>query len=333
MAGLTIGVIGVGRIGEYHAGVLAGLPGVGALLLADVVEGRAAEVARGIDLASATDIDSALAGADAILIASSTDTHAELLHAVAELGKPAFCEKPIAVDLEATRGVVAALDAAGVTVQMGFQRRYDPAIRAIRDRVVAGELGTLYLVRSQTHDPAPPPFDYIPHSGGIFRDCLIHDIDIVRYVTGQEVVTVRAVGAVLGFPEIGEHGDVDSAAVLVELSEGTLGQLSGLRHDAVGYDVRLEVFGSGDSVAAGWSPRSPIRSTEPGVPGPADPITTFWDRFDAAYRAELEGFLRVVAGDEEPAATPADAYEDLRVAAACDLSLRESRTVALEEIA
>lgn len=329
---MKIGLIGAGRIGAHHAGVLHALPAVQELAIADVASGRAEAVAEGFERARAVGIDRVLDGVDAVVIASSTDTHADWLVAAAERGLATFCEKPIALDLESTRRAAAAVDSAGVVVQMGFQRRYDPAMRAIRDAIESGDLGVPYLVRSQTHDPEPPPIDYIPVSGGIFRDCMIHDIDVVRYVTGQDVETVTATGAVLGFPEIGAHGDVDTATAMFTMTGGTIAQLSALRHDPMGYDVRLEVFGSHDSMAAGWSDRSPIASTEPGVARPSDPIVSFWDRFAAAYRAEMEAFARVVAGEEKPASDHHDAYQDLRVAVACDLSRIEGRTVSLEEI-
>lgn len=329
---MRLGLVGAGRIGAHHAGVLHGLPVVERLLVADVLHARAEETAAALDRAEAVPIEGIFDRVDAVVIASSTDTHAMFLERAAAAGVPTFCEKPIALDLESTRRAVAAVDEAGIVVQMGFQRRYDPAMRAIRDRIASGALGTPYLVRSQTHDPEPPPMDYIPVSGGIFRDCMIHDIDIVRFVTGQEVVSVTATGAVLGFPAIGELGDVDTATAVFTMSHGTIAQLSALRHDPMGYDVRLEVFGAGESVAAGWGPRSPITPTEPGVAPPADPITSFWDRFDAAYKAEMQAFAQVVAGEAMPASNHHDAYEDLRVAAACDRSLAERRIVYLEEI-
>ncbi len=328
---MQFGLLGAGRIGTLHAGILSSLPDVDGLVVADAVPSRAEELAARHGATTAP-IDDVFGVVDAVIIASSTDSHAPLLERAAEAGTPAFCEKPIALDLDSTRRAVAAVEAADIVVQMGFQRRYDPAMRAIRERVSAGEIGIVYLVRSQTHDPEPPPLDYIPVSGGIFKDCLIHDIDIVRYVTGQEVVSVRAAGAVGGFPEIGALGDVDSATAVLEMSQGTLAQLSGLRHDPIGYDVRLEVFGSKDSVAAGWSDRTPIHSAEPGVPSSANPIVSWLDRFGAAYRAEMEAFVRVVRGEENPASTHRDALEDLRVATACDLALAENRTVSLEEI-
>ena len=329
---MKIGLIGAGRIGTYHAGILAGHPAVDELLVTDAIAVRAEAVADSIEIASAVALDRLFSESDGILIASPTDTHAAMLIRASEIGVTAFCEKPIALDLESTRAAVAAVDAAGITVQMGFQRRYDPAMRSIRDQVVGGELGIPYLVRSQTHDPEPPPLDYIPQSGGIFKDCLIHDIDIVRYVTGQEVVSVQASGTTVGHPGIAELGDHGTATAMFEMSGGTLAQLSGLRLDPVGYDVRLEVFAPHGALAAGWSDRTPLLSAEPGESPPVDPIATFWDRFDAAYRAELDAFTRVVRGEEVPAADHHDAYEDLRVAEACDLSLREGRAVLVAEI-
>ena len=328
---MEVALIGAGRIGTNHAGVLAGIDGVDSLLIADLAHERAVGLAESIAIASAVDVDAAFT-ADAIVIASSTDTHADLLIRTAEAGLPAFCEKPIALDLASTRRAVQAVEQAGTAVQMGFQRRYDPAIRAIRNQIESGELGTPYLIRSQTHDPEPPPLDYLPVSGGIFKDCLIHDIDVVRYVSGQEVIAVTAHGAVLGFDAISALGDVGTAIVTAEMSGGTLAQLSALRHDPVGYDVRLEVFGSETSSAAGWSARSPIHSTEPNVGKTQDPTVSFWDRFHDAYIAEMEAFIRVLNGEEDPASTPVDAYEDLRVAVACDRSLAELRRVLLEEI-
>lgn len=329
---MRIGLIGAGRIGVNHARILVELPQVEELLIADAVPGRAEQVAAELPNAKAAQTEEILEVVDGAVIASSTDTHAELLIAAARIGVNVFCEKPIARDLASTKAAVEAIDQAGITVQMGFQRRYDPGMKAIKTKIASGELGTPYLVRSQTHDHEPPPIEYIPVSGGIFKDCLIHDIDIVRYVTDQEAISVTATGTNVGHPQIAALGDYATASVLMALSAGTIGQLSGMRRDPNGYDVRLEVFGPDGAVAAGWSDRSPIASTEPGVAPPSNPIVSFWDRFDAAYRAELEAFLRVLIGGEAPASTHHDAYEDLRVATACDRSVAERRTVLIEEI-
>ena len=329
---MNLGILGAGRIGANHAKILNALPQVNALIIADVDRERAEQLTASLSKARAADVESVFEMSDCLLIASSTDTHAGFLTKAAAAGLPTFCEKPIALDLESTLEAVAATEASGIAVQMGFQRRYDPGIRSIRTQIENGTLGTAFLVRSQTHDPAPPPIDYIPGSGGIFKDCLIHDIDAVRYVTGQEIVAATAFGTGVGHPEIAAQGDFGSAAAMFQLSGGTLGQVSGLRLDPVGYDVRFEAYGSLLALAAGWSDRTPIVSTEPGVPLPADPIVTFWDRFDLAYRAELEAFLRVASGEEAPACGPRDALENLRAAIACDRSAAEKRTVALDEI-
>lgn len=316
-----------------HARLLEAQPDVAEVVIADVDPSRAVAVAETLTRGVAVGIETAMDGLDAVAIASSTDTHADYLVTAAAAGLPTFCEKPIALDLDSTRRAIEAIDRAGISVLMGFQRRYDPAMRAIREKVAGSGDRVPYLVRSQTHDPEPPPIDYVKVSGGIFRDCLIHDIDIVRYVTGQEVTSVRAAGTATGFPAIGEVGDVASATAILEMSAGTLAQLSGIRHDPVGYDVRLEVFSPDSAMSAGWGDGAPIVSLEPGAAPPENPFTNFWDRFDAAYKAEMAAFVAMVAGDATPAATHHDAYADLQVAAACDLSLREERTVHLSEFA
>lgn len=307
--------------------------GVDQLLIADSVPDRAETLADACPNARAETLDGLFRDSDAVIIASSTDTHAGLLVRAAEASITTFCEKPISLDLASTKFAVAAVDEAGIKVQMGFQRRYDPAMRAIHDRVGSGDVGVPYLVRSQTHDPEPPPLDYIAVSGGIFKDCLIHDIDVVRFVTGQEVVAVHASGTSIGHPAIAELGDYGSATAVLEMSRGTIAQLSGLRADPNGYDVRLEVFAPEATLAAGWSDRTPIESTEPGVGLPDDPILTFWDRFDTAYHAEMRAFVEVVRGTEEPASNHHDAYADLVVAEACDISAAEGRRVLIEEVA
>ncbi|HSP71677.1 MAG TPA: Gfo/Idh/MocA family oxidoreductase, partial [Gaiellaceae bacterium] len=269
--GLHIGVVGVGRIGAFHATTLAGLDGVRALTISDADPARAAEVAAGLGAAAVAEAgDLASAGVDALVIAAPTHAHGSLLRLAADAGLPAFCEKPVALDVATLDGVIEDVDRAGILVQIGFQRRFDAGYRAARDAVASGAAGTLLVVRAATHDPAPPPEAYIAGSGGIFRDLHIHDIDAVRFVTGEEVVEVYADGAVRE-PWFERHGDVDVAVATMRLSGGTLAVLSGTRHDPLGYDVRLEVFGSADSIAVGVDARSPYRSIEPGVPAPVSP--------------------------------------------------------------
>ncbi len=227
---MKVGIIGAGRIGANHARILSALPGVSALIIADVASDRAEQLAASLPNSEPADVEVVFELSEAIVIASSTDTHAALLMKRRQAGLPTFCEKPIALDLESTREAVVAVESSGITVQMGFQRRYDPGIRAIRRQLDAGELGTVYLVRSQTHDPAPPPIDYIRGSGGVFKDCLIHDIDAVRFVTGQDILAVTAFGSEVGHPDIAAVGDFGTATAILQLSGGTIGQISGLRH-------------------------------------------------------------------------------------------------------
>lgn len=331
---MRIGVIGVGRIGAYHAETLRDLHGVDTVVITDPDPARLADVGAALNLQTAPDVDTLLGTVDAVLIASPTSSHAELIGRGADAGLPMFCEKPISLDLASTRDVVARVAAAAIPVQMGFQRRFDAGYVAAADLVAAGAVGDLYVVRMALHDPEPPHPGYIAESGGIFRDACIHDFDSVRFVTDQEVVEVYADGSVIGFPVFAEHADVDTAVATVRFSGGTLGVLSVTRHDPVGYDVRMELFGSKDSVAVGWDDRTPLRSIEPGMAAPSGPpYASFQERFGGAYVAELAAFLDVASGRRSSPCTVDDAYQALRIAVACDRSRAEHRPVALEEVA
>jgi myo-inositol 2-dehydrogenase/D-chiro-inositol 1-dehydrogenase len=332
--GLHVGVVGVGRIGVFHAATLVGLEAVRAVTVADLDAGRAAEVAAALGVAAvASPAELVEADLDALVIAAPTQAHASLLRLAADAGLPVFCEKPVALDLATLDGVIDDLDRSGVLVQIGFQRRFDAGYRAAREAVVSGAVGTLLVVRAATHDPAPPPEDYIAGSGGIFRDLHIHDIDVVRFVTGEEVVEVYADGAVRE-PWFERHGDVDVAVATMRLSGGTLAVLSGTRHDPLGYDVRLEVFGSRDSIAVGVDARSPYRSVEPGVAAPAGPgYANFLERFEPAYRAELAAFVATVRDGGPSLCSLAEARAALLVAVAADRSRAERRPVPIEEVA
>jgi myo-inositol 2-dehydrogenase/D-chiro-inositol 1-dehydrogenase len=271
---------------------------------------------------------------DAVVITSPTITHADLIRLAVDAGRPTFCEKPITIDLASTDAVIAHVRRRGVTVQMGFQRRFDAGYRQARELVACGRLGRLYVVRMAGHDPHPPHDDYIPGSGGIFRDLHIHDFDVARWVTGQEVIEVYADGSDAGFEAFARHGDVAAAVATLRFDGGTLGILSGTRHDPLGYDIRMEVFGAGDSVTVGWDGRMPMRSVEPGAPpAPGQPYAFFLDRFAPAYRAELHAFVEVAAGRMANPCPPEEAREAIRVAMACDLSRELHRPVGIEEVA
>jgi len=330
---MKVALIGAGRIGRFHARLLSSTPGVDRLIVADADGARAAEVAGEVGADAAASIDGALAAADAIVIAAATSAHAELIRASIARGLPTFCEKPLSDDLEDTIAVAAEVEGSGVPFQLGFQRRFDPGYREARRMVETGELGTLYAVRLAGHDPAPPHESYIPQSGGLFRDLSIHDFDVLRWLTGAEVDEVYADGGVLGFPMFAKYGDVDTAVATFRLTTGALGVMTCARHDPLGYDIRAELFGSGDSISVGLGPRTPMHSVEPGVPPPAGPAwPNFFERFEAAYAAEFVEFIRVARREIPSPCVARDGLAAMRIAEAATLSLHEHRPVRLEEI-
>jgi myo-inositol 2-dehydrogenase / D-chiro-inositol 1-dehydrogenase len=331
---MRVGVIGVGRMGATHVSTLSSLDEVDGVLITDPDRPRAEDVAAASGAATVATVEELLGAVDAVVIAAASSAHADLIHACADAGLPTFCEKPITLDLDSTAAVVEHVRTAGIPLQMGFQRRFDRGFSAARDLVADGSLGTLYVIRMAGHDPAPPHEEYIPASGGIFRDFSVHDFDALRFVTGQETVEVYADGAVVAFPQFERYGDVDTAVATLRLSGGSFGILSVTRHDPLGYDIRMELLGSGDSVTVGWDARMPLRSVEPGaVPAPADAYASFHERFADAYRAEMSAFVEVAAGRRPSACTAEDALEAMRVAVACDRSRQEHRPVRLEEVA
>jgi myo-inositol 2-dehydrogenase/D-chiro-inositol 1-dehydrogenase len=332
--GLHVGVVGVGRIGVFHVGTLARLAGVAVVTVADADADRAQWVAAELGVnAVATPEELIEAGVHALVIATSTAGHVPSLALAAAAGLPAFCEKPVALDLEALDALIDEVEEAATLVQIGYQRRFDPGYRAARDAVAAGLVGKLMLLRAATHDPEPPAEAYIAGSGGIFRDLHIHDFDAIRFVTGEDVLEVYADGAVRETPWFERYGDVDAAAALLRLRDGTLGVLTGTRHDPRGYDVRLELFGTRDSIAVGVDGRTPLRSVEPGgSAGAASGYRNFLERFEVAYRSELEAFVAAVSGGGPSPCPLADARAALVVALAADRSRAERRPVSIEEV-
>ncbi|MFG3035123.1 Gfo/Idh/MocA family oxidoreductase [Streptomyces sp. NPDC048253] len=331
---MRIGIMGLGRIGSFHTETLSGLEAVDSLVVTDPV---AAAVATATERFGATAVESPeavlAAGVDGVVVAAATDAHPRLILAAVKAGIPVFCEKPVARGVEESLEVLRAVEGSGVEVHIGYNRRFDAGCVAARKAVVSGELGDLHTVRSTTLDPAPPPPAYVAVSGGIFRDCSVHDFDIVRWVTGREVVEVYATGGNRGADHIREVGDVDTASTLLTLDDGAIAVISNSRHNARGYDVRLELHGMKDSIAVGLEDKLPLRSVEPGATFPAGtPHDFFMDRFTAAYRAELTAFTEVVAGTRTSPCTVADAIEASWIAEACTLSLHEHRPVRLDEV-
>ncbi len=331
---MRIGLIGVGRIGAFHARTLRGLEQVDSLVVTDADLDRAREVGLGVGAEVAGSVTDLLgAGVDAIVIASATGSHPELIKRGVQAGLPVFCEKPVAPDVEGTLDVIKSASGSEAGIQIGFQRRFDAGFLAVRDAARSGALGWLHTIRSSTLDPAPPPAGYIPGSGGIFRDCAVHDFDAIRWVSGHEVAQVYAVGANRGEEFFRDAGDVDTAAALLTLDDDTLAVVSCTRYNAAGYDVRLEVLGSAGSICAGLDDRMPLRSAEPGVSFPAGPAhRQFMERFADAYTAELAAFTEVAAGQMASPCTLEDALEAFYVAEACELSRQRRQPVAVAEV-
>ncbi|MEV6837053.1 Gfo/Idh/MocA family oxidoreductase [Streptomyces sp. NPDC051133] len=331
---MRIGVIGTGRIGTIHARTLSRHRDVGSLILTDADPARAQELAHRLGETAAPGVDEIFRwGVDAVVITTATSAHAELIGRAARSGLPVFCEKPIALDLPGTLQALAEVEAAGTILQMGFQRRFDAGYAGAREAVRSGRLGRLHTVRALSCDQAPPPADWLPLSGGLFRDALIHDFDVLRWVTGREVTDVYATGSDGGPALFREAGDVGTGAALLTLDDGTLATATATRLNGAGYDVRMELAGEADTVVVGLDDRTPVASTEPTGPPPADkPWTGFLERFGAAYEAELCAFVEVLRGGRPNPCDGGEALQALRIAEACEISRREHRPVRLAEI-
>jgi myo-inositol 2-dehydrogenase/D-chiro-inositol 1-dehydrogenase len=334
-ATLGVGVVGVGRIGRMHAELLARqVPGAEVAGVYDAHEPSARDVAGALGVAAAGGLEELLADADvdAVAICTSTDTHAGLIVAAAEAGKAIFCEKPVSLDLAEVDRALAAVEAAGVPFQIGFNRRFDAAHAAVAAAVSDGEVGEPQLVRISSRDPAPPPLDYVRVSGGIFLDMTIHDFDMARFVTGSEVEEVYARGAVRVDPGFAEAGDVDTAVVTLVHENGCLTTIDNSRQAVYGYDQRVEVFGS-TGMAASENPlaHTAVVRTREGTRMPTLPYF-YLERYVPSYLREWEAFVAAVRGGETPPVTTIDARAPLVIGMAAWRSLREGRPVRLEEI-
>ena len=329
---MRIALIGTGRIGQLHARVLAEHPMVDDLVVADLDRASPERAAQALG-ARVAEVDEAIEVADGLAIATSSSSHPGLIRAGLRRRIPIFCEKPVALDVAETADLVDEIEASGIPFQLGFQRRFDPAYREARRMVADGTMGRLYQVRMTAMDHTPPPETYIPTSGGFFRDSSIHDFDAIRFVTGDEVESVYAEGAELGFDYFAKHGDVDTAVATLRMRSGVLGVLAGGRHNPPGYDIRMELVGSADAVAIGLGVRTPIHPLGRDAPTFEPGWVSFLDRFADAYRAELNAFVEVVSGRAEIACTARDGLEAMRIAEAAWRSLAERRPVALDDIA
>jgi myo-inositol 2-dehydrogenase/D-chiro-inositol 1-dehydrogenase len=332
---VRVGVIGVGKIGRMHAGLLTHqVAGASVSVVHDALEDAARDVAEELGVASAADVDDVLGAddVDAVAICSTTDTHPDLIVAAARAGKAIFCEKPVSLELAEVDRALAAVDDAGVPFQIGFNRRFDPAHAAVAAAVRDGSVGDPHIVRISSRDPAPPPLSYVEGSGGIFLDMTIHDFDMARYVTGSEVVEVFARGAVRIDPGFGGVGDVDTATVTLVHENGCLTTIDNSRQAHYGFDQRVEVFGS-QGMAASENPlaHTAIVRTEEGTR--AAPLPYFYlERYVPSYVREWEAFVAAVSAGRTPPVTGPDARAPLAIGLAAWRSLREGRPVRVEEV-
>jgi myo-inositol 2-dehydrogenase/D-chiro-inositol 1-dehydrogenase len=331
---MRIGLAGVGRIGAFHAETLRSLSDVDELVVSDLDAEAARALAERLSVGFAASPAEMLAqGVDGFVIATATPGHAPLLRLGIEAGVPTFCEKPVAATLEETMELAKLVAQTSTPVHVGFQRRFDCGYRRAQAAVSSGQLGFVHSIRAQTHDQSPPHAAYIPTSGGLFRDCSIHDFDIIRFVTGREVSSVYATGANKGADFFSEAGDVDTAAAVLTLDDGTLVLASATRYNGAGHDVRMEVLGSEGTLGVGYDDSLAVTSAEPGATYPSGPRHwSFMERFLPAYRAELTAFAAVARGVMPSPCTVDDALQAFRVAEACELSRHEGRPVSLDEI-
>ncbi|WP_394834859.1 Gfo/Idh/MocA family oxidoreductase [Pendulispora rubella] len=331
---MRIGLAGVGLIGSFHAKTLRQLSAIDTLVIADANAERARQIAGEVGARAADRVDDLFREKlDGLVIAAATDAHPGLIVQAVEAGIPVFCEKPVAPTLGETLTVLEHVEKTRVPVQIGFQRRFDAGYIAAREAIQSGRLGWIHTLRACTLDEAPPPPSYVPTSGGIFRDCSIHDFDVLRWVTGRDVVSVYATGANRGDDYIRDAGDFDTAAVLLTFDDGTLAAVSASMYNTMGYDVRLEALGSKQSIAVGLDERTPLRSVEPEARFPAgSPYPGFIERFRKAYERELAVFLDVAARRIETPCSAADGLAAFLVAEACERSRREGRPVQMSEV-
>lgn len=333
---VNIGLIGAGRIGRLHAEHLAfRLPEARLLALADVHRPAAEACAAQCQISTIyTEYQQLLAdpAIEAVVICSSTDTHARIIEEAAQAGKHIFCEKPIDFALQKIDRALAAVQGAGVKLQIGFNRRFDPNFRHIYETVRSGKIGTPHLLRITSRDPAPPPLDYIKVSGGLFLDMTIHDFDMARYLIGSEVIAVYAVGGVRIDPQIGTAGDIDTAVLTLEFANGVIGTIDNSRQAVYGYDQRVEVFGSEGVIwAENNTPYRTMLSNKSGVHAPL-PLHFFLERYTESYIAEMRAFIACIQQDTPPPVTGLDGRIPVVMGLAAQRSYQEHRPVTLQEI-
>ena len=325
---LKVGLLGAGRIGQVHAVNIAGNLRSTLVAVADVYP-QAAETLAAKYGAEARSVDDVLndPDIDAVLIASSTDTHSDLIEAATAAGKAVLCEKPVDLSLERAKACLEAAAQTGKPVMIGFNRRFDPNFGALKAASAAGEIGKAELLSITSFDPAPPPVSYIKVSGGLFRAMMIHDFDMANFVMGERPVTIRAVGSSIVDPEIGEAGDVDTAVVTMTYADGKIAVIKNSRRAVYGYDQRVELLGSeGLLQAENMLENTVVKSTTAGVAS-AKPTYFFLERYMPAYAVEWEAFVAAMLDGAPMPVTLEDGIAALAMAEAATEAAKSGQAV------
>ena len=333
---IGVGVIGTGRIGKLHIQHLSqNIPNAELIAICSLDIETAQTLTEQFNIPQITsDYPTLLSNSqiDAVIVASSTDTHVEICQAAAEAGKHIFCEKPIALDLKQIDETLTIVEKAEVKFQVGFNRRFDTNFMRVREAVTSGEIGEPHILRITSRDPAPPPIEYVKLSGGIFLDMTIHDFDMARYLIDDEVVEVYAVGDVRVDPKIGEAGDIDTAVITLRFQNGVLATIDNSREAIYGYDQRVEVFGSKGMVVAGNPLTNTVTFSGSEGSSAASPLYFFVERYKEAYLSELHAFIRCIKENTQPPVTGIDGRAPIVMGYAALKSLRGNRPVLLSEI-
>ncbi len=333
---IRVGLIGAGRIGRVHAENLAyRVPEASLVAVSDIFVEAAEKLAADFQIPAIYKDHRRIMEdktIEAVIICSSTDTHSMMIEEAAAVGKHIFCEKPIDHDLSKIDRALAVVEQAGVKLQVGFNRRFDPNFQRVREIVAAGEIGDPHILHIISRDPGPPPIEYIKVSGGIFLDMTIHDFDMARFLMGEEVEEIYATGGVRVDPQIGEAGDIDTAIITLRFESGAIGTIDNSRKAIYGYDQRVEVFGSEGVVkVSNNTPHTAVVSNANGVHSPL-PLFFFIERYAEAYVAEMKEFIECIQQDTAPPVTGIDGRIPVVMAYAAKKSFNDNRPVKLSEV-
>lgn len=332
---INIGIIGTGRIGRIHAKNLKYLiPGSKVLAVSDIMLDSAKEVAQELEIPICVqDYKEILKNKDinAVVICSSTDTHAQIMIEAAEAGKDIFCEKPIALDMDTINKALDSVKKAKVKLMLGFNRRFDPSFKKAKEMVEQGKIGKPHFVRISSRDPEPPPAKYVAVSGGLFLDMMIHDFDMARYLLGEDVVELIATGNCLIDPEIGKQGDIDTAAVLLKYKSGALGTIDNSRKAIYGYDQRIEIFGSEGCIVVGNKTPTEVTLNRQDSVYNEKPLYFFLERYQESYLAEMKHFIECIINNKQPSVGGNDGKMSVVMGYAAKESLKNNAYVKIKQ--